>query len=224
MGFVAAIMKEVEQLIVALLQSMVLLQPVVEITARLGASPVCRRPSGCLGFHAARPPRNYRWRGQDTLLTARPERLTCSVPARPTKSDPCHGSNATCLGAQHRQSRGDQGRNHLVSPWPSPPQGIPDAVNRSISSSTSVAAASDCRSAGICLIRVWTAPSTKIPSTAYRVHADRARHGDGLGEDVRRVGSVGGYPLDPTDELIDGGVWSVCHGLRMTSPEPMRQG
>jgi hypothetical protein len=77
----------------------------------------------------------------------------------------------------------------------------------------------------------WDLPDQSLHRPLYqntehcaRVHADRARHGDCLGEEVRRVGSVGGGPLNPTDELIDGRIWSVCHGLRMTSPEAMRQG
>jgi hypothetical protein len=66
-------------------------------------------------------------------------------------------------------------------------------------------------------------PLHKNSEHRVRIHADRARHGDCLCEEIRRVGSVGGNPLNPTDELIDGRIWSVCHDPRMTSPGAMRQ-
>jgi hypothetical protein len=49
------------------------------------------------------------------------------------------------------------------------------------------------------------------------VHADRAAHGDGLGEDVQRVRPVSGHALNSTDKCLNGWEWTVWHIPRMRS-------
>jgi hypothetical protein len=56
-----------------------------------------------------------------------------------------------------------------------------------------------------------------------RVHADRTGHADRLSKDVRRVGSVGGDVLNPTDECLDGWKRTVWHVARMADPVAVTQ-
>jgi hypothetical protein len=48
------------------------------------------------------------------------------------------------------------------------------------------------------------------------VHADRRGHADRLGNNVERVGPLGGGALDPADQSMDGGTGSVWHSVSMT--------
>jgi hypothetical protein len=56
------------------------------------------------------------------------------------------------------------------------------------------------------------------------VNADRAGHGDRLGEDVERVRPAGGNALDPADQRIDGWVGSVWHCVSMAGDACVMQG
>ena len=56
-----------------------------------------------------------------------------------------------------------------------------------------------------------------------RVQTDRTGHADGLSEDVRWVGSVGGDALNSAYEGLDGGKRTVCHLVRMAAPVVVTQ-
>ena len=76
----------------------------------------------------------------------------------------------------------------------------------------------------------WNVPGQRVGRALHQNAQNRvgvrlacADHADHFGEDVRGIGPVGGYALDPPDQCVDGWIGSVGHGLRMAGRAGMRQ-